>query len=82
MATKLNKPVTREITGWAAIGEKDGNRPLIVTLNPAGFLTFRLKGRQQSYDLDFSSAYHTAVKRWAMKKIEENKRDKEIRGLS
>ena len=67
MATKLEKPLVREVAGWANIGEKDGNRSLVVTLNPAGFITFRIKGRQQSYDLDFASAYHLAVKRWALK---------------
>lgn len=78
MATKLTKPVTRVVEDWGGFG-KEGKRSLSVTLNPAGFITFRLKSCQQEYDLDFSSAFSLAMKRWAMKKMVEDKKEKEAR---
>jgi len=80
MATKLAKPVTREHMRDGGYGTgRDSKRPLLVTLNPAGFVTFRLKGTRQEYDLDFGSAYVLAVRRWADKKNAEVKREREMR---
>ena len=78
MATKLKKPVTREVEDWGGSG-REGKRSLMITLNPAGFISFRLKSCQQDYDLDFASAFSLATKRWANKKIIEDKREKEAR---
>lgn len=81
MATKLDKPVTREVEpregGWAC--GKDSKRPLLVTLSPGGFVTFRLKGTRQEYDLDVGSAFALAQRRWAEKKRTEAQREIQLR---
>ena len=81
MATKLKDPVTREVAEWARDRPcgKDGKRPLLVTLNPAGFVTFRLKGLRQSYDLDFASAYMLAVRRFSEKALAESRKARAMR---
>lgn len=80
MATKLEKPVTRAYEREGGFGTgRDSKRPLLVTLSPAGFITFRLKGTRQEYDLDFGSAFTIAVRRWADKKNAEVKREREMR---
>ncbi len=80
MASKLTKPVTREIAEWNKGGVgKDGRRPLLVTLNPGGFISFRLKGLRQDYDIDMSGVYTLAVRRWADKQMIEKKREKQMR---
>lgn len=80
MASKLNKPVTREVVEWnkGAMG-KDGKRSLIITLNPGGFISFRLKGLRQDYDIDMAGVYTSAVRRWADKQMIEKKRQKVLR---
>jgi len=75
---KLDKPISREIEDWGGSG-REGKRSLMITLNPAGFFTFRLKQCQQEYDLDFASAFSLAMKRWANKKIVEDKQAREAR---
>lgn len=80
MASKLNKPVTREVVEWNKGGMgRDGNRSLLVTLNPGGFITFRLKGLHQEYDIDMSGVYTLAVRRWADKQMIEKKKQKQLR---
>jgi hypothetical protein len=78
MATRLTKSVTRVVEDWGGTG-REGKRSLSITLNPAGFITFRLKSCQQEYDLDFSSAFSLAMKRWAMKKMVQDQKDREAR---
>ena len=78
MATKLNKPVSRTVEDWGGSG-REGKRSITITLNPAGFISFRLKKCQQVYDLDFASAFSLAMKRWATKKMIEDKKQREAR---
>jgi hypothetical protein len=80
MATKLTKPVTRMLEDWSDGSHgRDRNRPLMVTLNPAGFITFRLWKFKQAYDLSFGMAFHMAVKRFSDRQIMENKKKRAAR---
>ena len=67
VATALKKPVTREVGEWCKPGMHgvSGRRALLVTLNPAGFIEFRLKGTRKGYDLGFESAFLVAVRKAA-----------------
>jgi len=67
MATVLKRPLSREIEAWARDGVKDSNRSMVVTLSPAGIISLRLKGLQQSYALDLASVWSLAAKRFAAK---------------
>ena len=73
MATQLKKQVTREFERWSGDGcsGKDSKRPLVVTLDPAGFISLRLKGLRDCYDIEVGAVYAMAVKRKA--KIERNR---------
>jgi hypothetical protein len=84
MATKLNKPVSRELEDWGGTTSREAKRAMVITLSPAGFISFRSKGMRQEYDLDIASAYSLAVKRYASKMHEQGVREKEIKkqGLS
>lgn len=84
MATKLNKPVSRELDDWGGGTAKEARRSMVITLNPAGFISFRPKGTRTEYDLDISAAYALAVRRHANKVHEQEMREKESRrnGLS
>lgn len=84
MATKLNKPVSRELDDWGGGTCKEARRAMVITLNPAGFISFRPKGTQQVVDLDIAAAYALAVRRHANKVFEQKMRDKESKrnGLS
>ena len=80
MATMLTKLVTREYQREGGFGfGKNAKRPMLITLNPAGFLSFRLKGTRQEYDLDIAMAYAMAVRKWADKKNADVRREKEMR---
>jgi hypothetical protein len=84
MATKLTKPVSRELDDWGGGTSRDAKRPMVITLNPAGFLSFRPKGTRQSFDLDVAHAYAVAVKGFVAKAHERRMKEKESkrRGLS
>ena len=63
---------------WGGGTCKEARRSMIITLNPAGFISFRPKGTRQEVDLDVASAYSLAVKRNANKLNEQRMKDKEM----
>ena len=77
MATRLTKPVSRIVENWS--NTADGKRPLVVTLNPAGFISVRLKGLHDEYDIGFESVYVAAVRRFADKQRKEKQQEKELK---
>ena len=79
MATKLTKLVSREVGEWGATNGREARRAMIVSLNPAGFISFRPKGTRTDYDLDIASAYSLAVKRHAGKEAQAKAMEKEKR---
>jgi hypothetical protein len=84
MATKLTKPVSRELDDWGGGFSRDARRPMVITLMPAGFISFRPKGTRHSYDLDVAHAYAVAAKRFADKAHAVRMKERESRrqGLS
>jgi hypothetical protein len=83
MATKLTKPVSRELKEWkrkgfVGLNGKDARRNLIVTLEPAGLFSFRLKGLQSEYVIDVERVFALAVKEAALKSIQDSKREEQI----
>jgi hypothetical protein len=56
MACKLNKPVTRE-----TLRPCFTTRPLIITMEPGGYFTFREKGRRGTTVLTFDKAFTMAA---------------------
>lgn len=63
MATKLNKPIKRELTRTQAtkngrlVREFETGRPIIVELLPEEVLSFRVKGTKRRYTLHLMSAF-------------------------
>jgi hypothetical protein len=51
-----------EIETTMTVFERSVHRPVIISIEPAGVLTFRLKGLQRTYDLSAGHCYHAAVK--------------------
>lgn len=70
---KASKPVTRETA--ATQFERSKRRPICVTIQPDGVLSFRLKGNRRSYSLDIEVCWAMAVKQ-AMKDEQKAKRKK------
>lgn len=60
MATKLNKPVSRE--SYASIHEAGKARPIVITISPPSLIGFRAKGTRRTYWLTANSCYMAAVK--------------------
>jgi len=58
MATKLRKPVVREVEDWNGRGKS-----MMVSLLPGGVVSFREKGTRKSFDITVGAAYIAAVKR-------------------
>lgn len=58
--TKLTKPVRRETD--STVYEQGKHRPVIVSLEPPGLITFRLKGTRRTYRLTVDGCYLLAVK--------------------
>ena len=56
MATKLLKPITRELIG----GDGKSRRPLLATLEPGDCLTFRIKGKRRRYTIYLGHCYRLA----------------------
>ena len=56
MATKLIKPITREMMG----ADGHSRRPLLVTLAPGDVLTFRAKGTRTAYSVYLGHCYRLA----------------------
>ena len=79
MATKLKKPVVREVEGWCRkglFGAGGSNKnSLIVSLEPGPIISFREKGRRKSYDIDVESVFMLAVRQDVMR-IDAEKRKK------
>jgi hypothetical protein len=68
MATKLKKPITREVEDWCrkglfGLGGRSDSKPLMVALEPGAIISFRLKGTRRTYDIDIESVYNLAVRR-------------------
>lgn len=57
---KLKKKIEFETT--ATVFERSKQRPVIVTVEPAGLVGFRLKGTQRTYYLTPDAGYAVAVK--------------------
>ena len=88
MATKLMKPLRRELLGLAstkkgrvcAIGDC-GARPIIVEMSPPDTLTFRVKGTRIRYEITMATALATAHKQHIIntynEKLKEYKTKKE-----
>ena len=89
MATKLKTLVSRELESDAwnrkrlvGLNGKDSARNLVVTLEPCGLISFRLKGLQSSYEVDIERVFAMAVRDTALKAVQDARREKEIeRGL-
>jgi hypothetical protein len=58
------KPLTEkvEFETVATIFERSVHRPVIITIEPSGIISLRLKGTQRTYDLPVDACYHAAVK--------------------
>ena len=72
MATKLLKPVVREITEWCrkglfGLGGRGGGSNLVLTLEPGNIISFREKGKRKRYDIDIESVFNSAVRRTLQK---------------
>lgn len=82
MATKLTKPVSRELPNWnrhgIGLNGRDNKRSLIVTLEPCGVISFRLKGLQSEYTVGIERVFERAMKETTIKLVEANKREKRI----
>jgi hypothetical protein len=80
MATKLNKPVARETN------KTYSNRPVIITLSPAGsqdeaLIGLRLKGTRTQYVVALSDLYRCAAL-WHSQKEQAAKREARKSGVS
>lgn len=60
MATKLLRPITREMISRPQMGKHRG-RPMRVTLEPGDYLRFTPKGTRQNYEVSLASAYSLAM---------------------
>lgn len=59
MATKLIRPVRREMLASSTIG-KYRNRPIVVTIKGGDILEFQIKGTRQRYEVSLHAAYRLA----------------------
>jgi hypothetical protein len=59
--TKATKPVSRETDGH--IREQGKLRPIIVSIEPGGIISFRAKGCRRSYAMTVEGCYDLAVKK-------------------
>ena len=64
MATRLNKPVTRE--SEAVVREAGQIRQIIVSLEPPFLLGFRAKGCRKTYYLTAQACYAMAIRAYAL----------------
>jgi len=74
MATKLTKPVSRELERFMLGMKNEG--PMIVTLRPGGVLTFRMKGRRTEMEVPLTSCYVLAAKAEANRAMTEAATDR------
>ena len=83
MATKLLKPVVREVTDWCRKGlfgmGGRGGKSLVLTLEPGNIISFREKGMRKRYDIDIESVFNSAVRRTLEKDEIEKKKAKKLR---
>jgi len=61
MATKLLKPITRELVGTTAGLGKHRAHPLLITLEPGDVISFRPKGTRQVFELPLAHAFRLAT---------------------
>jgi hypothetical protein len=59
--TTLRRALKRETS--ATVFERSKRRPLIISIEPGGIISLRLKGNHKSYSLDLESLYDLAVKK-------------------
>jgi hypothetical protein len=83
MATKLKTPVSRELENWSQKGSvglngKDAKRNLVVTLEPCGLISFRLKGLQSEYVIDIERVFALAAKETALKTIQRDNQERRV----
>lgn len=83
MATKLTKSVSRELDNWCQKGSvglngKDSKRPLVITMEPCGLISFRLKGLQSEYNIDIERVFAIAAKDTALKVIQKDMTERRI----
>ena len=84
MATKLKKPVVREVNDWCRKGlfglGSSSNRPLMVSLEPGPIISFREKGCRKTYDLDIETAFNLAVRREVMRQDAKKRKKRKATG--
>ena len=59
MATKLVKPVKREMLAKSTVG-KYSNRPILVEIDGGDLIRFRIKGTRQEYETSLHYVYRLA----------------------
>lgn len=59
--TTISKPIKRETS--ATVFERSKRRPIIISVEPGGLISLRLKGNRKTYSLDLESLYDQAVKK-------------------
>ena len=72
--TRLTKPVTR----WATLPRGE----VAVTLDPAGVLTFREKGRRKVFMLPLAEMFARAVDRMVQSEKAERKAERKWRSMT
>ena len=74
MATKLKKPVTRELR----VTTDRAGRSLIATLNPDETIEFRPKGKKTRYEIPLGFVYLKAMEYYLNKKYKEDMKKYEL----
>lgn len=78
MATKLIKPVRREMLAVSTVG-KYRNRPIIVTIDGGDVIRFQIKGTRQSYETSLHFCYRLAqIMTWE-EQYQQRKKEYEIK---
>lgn len=81
MATKLLKPVRREMLAKSTVG-KHSNRPIIVEIDGGDIIRFRIKGTRQVVETSLHFCYRLAqIRTWEedyQKRLSEYNRKKKL----
>lgn len=70
MATKLHKPIHREMISNGHLAGRDVGR-MIVTLEPGDILTFRQKGKRTRYSVPLSACMNLALMNHLVEQYQE-----------